>query len=292
MQSALLVEDRCDLLVAGVRGELADQLDGVLAGAVALRTATDQRNGQLGARAAFPDDLDVRPPRLLGDSDDYLADERAQQLLAVPRRGRLGCPQLRQVTREPRESGSFAGGQRFGAARLELGELAPLAFLLGQRLLEASFERSGDEPVLRLAGIELALRPLGFELGALEREPLPAQPVFVRAFELADRLGAGPDPGGCDSFEERSGNRLLQARAAERLAGVFGAVEVVRADARIPDRVAVGAGVRDLHPPRRSGRSGECLAAARRPRGRRRRLGRVVSRCAAIARGWRGTRPR
>ena len=47
---------------------------------MALRTATDQRNGQLGARAAFPDDLDVRPPRLLGDSDDYLADERAQQL--------------------------------------------------------------------------------------------------------------------------------------------------------------------------------------------------------------------
>ena len=52
----------------------------------------------------------------------------------------------------------------------------------------AGFERARDEPVLGLARVELALRAAGFELGALDREPLAGQAILVLALELADRL--------------------------------------------------------------------------------------------------------
>jgi hypothetical protein len=43
--SSLRVEDRRDLLIAGVRGEPADQLDGVLCGAAKRRGACRSRSG-------------------------------------------------------------------------------------------------------------------------------------------------------------------------------------------------------------------------------------------------------
>jgi hypothetical protein len=110
---------------------------------------------------------------------------------------------------------SFGWGERFGVACFELGELASLALLFDQRGLEPGFEGPGDEAVLRLAPVELALRAAGLELGALNREPLALQSLFVLLLELADGLGAGAHPGRGDSFEERGGDRFLQARAAE-----------------------------------------------------------------------------
>jgi hypothetical protein len=102
---------------SGVQGELADELDGVLVGAVAFGAALDQRHGQPGARAALPDDLHLRPPRRLLDGDDHLADECAEQLLAVTRGDGLGCPQPREIPGEPDERLPFGWGvvfPRFG----------------------------------------------------------------------------------------------------------------------------------------------------------------------------------
>ena len=114
-------------------------------------------------------------------------------------------------SRASRASASpLGGGERLGAARLELGELAAFALELRERLLQPRLERARDEPVLGLARVELALRAAGFELGALDREPLAGQPLVVLALELPDRLRAGADPGRGDRLQERGGDRLLQ----------------------------------------------------------------------------------
>src|SRR5581483_9911757 len=133
---ALLVEDRSDLLVTGVSSELADQLDRVLAGAVALGAALDQRHGQLGPGAALPDDLDLRPARLLVDGHDHFADERAQELLAVTGSGRLGRPQPGEISDQPGERLAFSRCEWRWAAGLKLGELAPFALELRERGFE------------------------------------------------------------------------------------------------------------------------------------------------------------
>jgi hypothetical protein len=48
---------------------------------------------------------------------------------------------------------------------LKRGELAALAFDRGQRFLELALQGPRDQPVLRLAGVELALGALGFMWG-------------------------------------------------------------------------------------------------------------------------------
>ena len=113
------------------------------------------------------------------DGHDDLADQRAQQLLAVAVGGRLGRPQPREVAGDPPERLTLGGCERLGPAALELGELAPLALELAERGLERRFERAGDEPVLRLARVVLPLRAVGFELGALDRESLAGEPLLV-----------------------------------------------------------------------------------------------------------------
>ena len=102
-----------------------------------------------------------------------------------------------------------------GTRALERGELAALALEQRERLLELALQRARDEPVLRLARVELALGALGLELGALDREALTGQPLLVLVLELADRARGRRDPGRRDRFQERVGDRLLQPRAAE-----------------------------------------------------------------------------
>ena len=67
--------------------------------------------------------------------------------------------------------------------------------------------------------------------------------------EFADRLGAGAHPGRRDRLKERSGDRVIQSLAAERLAWMLGAVVMKRAHARVGGRAAVAARIGDLHPP-------------------------------------------
>jgi hypothetical protein len=209
----LLVEDGGDLAVGMVLGEPADQLDGVLGRAGALGPAPREPELQLGARAAFPLDLDLRPPGLLADRDGDLVEQRAQELLAVARRRGRCLPQPRQVTSNPREGVALGGGERLRSAALELGELAALALEILRRGLEPGLQRAGDEPVLGLAGVKLAPRPPGFELRALDREALADESLVVLALELLDRLRGRSDPGGRDGLEKRGRDRPLQAGA-------------------------------------------------------------------------------
>jgi hypothetical protein len=103
--------------------------------------------------------------------------------------------------------------------------------------------------VLVLAGVELAARPVGLELGALDREPLAGEPLVVLALDLLDRLRRGPHAGRRDRVQKRLHDRLLEPQAADRLAGAIGAVQVVGAHAGIARHAAVGARIGDLHPP-------------------------------------------
>jgi hypothetical protein len=131
-------------------------------------------------------------------------------------------------------------GERLGTVPFELGELAAFVLELLERELVVGLERARDEPILGLAGVELAASAASFELGALDREPLPDQPLVVLLLDLLDRLRRGADPGRCDRIEERVGDRAFQADAADGLAGVIGAVQVMRSHTRIPGNATVG----------------------------------------------------
>ena len=179
--------------------------------------------------------------------DDHFADQRAQQLLAVAIGGRRGGPQPRQIVRESGERFTLLVAQCDGAGALELGESAVLALELGERLFQRVFEGASDEPVLRLARVELPARAVGLVLGALDREALAGEPLLVLGLELDDRAGGRRDPGRCDRVQERLGDGLVQPCAAERLARSAGRVKVASADARVPPDLAVRARVRDLH---------------------------------------------
>lgn len=100
---ALAREDLGDLPVGVVLGEAADQFERILSDPPLLGAARVQLDRQLGARAALPGDLDVGAPLGGVDGDDDVADQRAQELLAVAVGRRLGVPEAREVTREPRE---------------------------------------------------------------------------------------------------------------------------------------------------------------------------------------------
>ena len=81
---SLAAEDRGDLPVGLVLGQAADQVQRVLGGSIALELAgNSQRDAQFGPRAAFPLHLHVGAAFVVVDGDDHLADQRAQQLLAV-----------------------------------------------------------------------------------------------------------------------------------------------------------------------------------------------------------------
>lgn len=123
---SLPVQDRGDLLVGVMRGEPADQLDRVLRCAGSLRAAADQPDGQLAARPALPEDLDLGDVLRSADGDDDLADQRPQQLLAVTVGGRVRCPQLREVAREAGQRVPLSRGEWRGPGVLQRRERALL----------------------------------------------------------------------------------------------------------------------------------------------------------------------
>jgi hypothetical protein len=191
---ALPTKDRGDLTVVLVLGEAADQLDGVVPELVALQLAGDsERHAQLGLRSALPLHVDVGAAFVVMGGDDHLADQRAQQLLAVTISRRRRGPEAREV----------------------LSESAVLALEVRQRLFQCVLESAADEPVLRLARVELPACAVGLVLRALDREPLPGEALLVLILELADRAGGRLDPGRRDRVQERVGDRPIQPRAAE-----------------------------------------------------------------------------
>jgi hypothetical protein len=188
-----------------VSGQLADQLDRVLGGAVALGSAAVEPHLELRAGDALPDDLELGASLRLVHHHDHLADERAHEFLSVAGGGRLGLPELRQLASETAECAALLRRERLRPPAFELRERAPLGFARGQRLLKVRLERVCHQPVLGLAGVELASGALDLELRPLEREPLTAEPLGVLTLELADRL------------RRRTIERLLSASVTCRL---------------------------------------------------------------------------
>jgi hypothetical protein len=68
------------------------------------------------------------------------------------------------------KSFELLAGQRAGAPGVLGGQLGLGALCLAQRLLPVGLQRARHQPVLRLAGVKLAPRPLGFVARALDRE--------------------------------------------------------------------------------------------------------------------------
>lgn len=91
----------------------------------------------------------------------------------------------------------FYLGQRRGATPVQLIERAALLLGLGERLFEGALKRAGDEPVLGLAGVELAAPSLRLELGTLECERLQPPALGVLGLELVNGRGGSrrPRPG-------------------------------------------------------------------------------------------------
>ena len=270
-----------------MRSEPADQVNRVLRGAGSLRATADQADAQLGAGAAFPEELDLGDVLRPADGDDDLADQRPQQSLAVAVGGRLRRPQPRQIPREAGQRLALGRGERRGPGVLQRRERPLLPRDTGERFFELALQSPRDEPVLRLARVELATSALGFELRAFERESLAGEARVVLLGQLGDRACARRDSGRGDRFEERRVSTALSSpSAAEGLAGGVGAVQLEPAHARVAADAARRR-CRNTRPASaaRSVRSAATPAAAPLPLGRRRRPRRGVSRSPAAAGG-------
>ena len=204
----------------------------------------------------------------------------------------LARPEPRQVAREPRQRAALVVGERRRAGVLERGELRALALDAGERLLERAFEGARDEPVLGLAGVELAPRAVGLELGALEREPLPGEARSCWSSSSAIAPAVAATPGRGDGLQERGGDALSSRPPPSDWQALSVPWKMAAAHARIARRSGRRCPNRRPASAVRSARSAPGPAAARRPRARRRRPRRAVSRSRAAARAWRGTRPR
>ena len=78
-------------------------------------------------------------------------------------------------------------GERVRSLGGDLGQRALGGADVGQPLLPFALQRSGDEPVLGLAGVELAPRALGVDLRALELELGGAHARVVVAVGVLER---------------------------------------------------------------------------------------------------------
>ena len=183
---AVAGEDRRDLVVGVMRGEAADQLDGVLGQPPALGAAGVERARVSSVRAP-PSQQISTSARLSAAWTVTMTSRTRVRSSSLRSRSvvRRRVPQPRQIAREPRERGALVVGQRRRPGLLERGELAALALDGGERVLERAFEGAGDEAVLGLAGVELAARAVGLELGALDGEALAGEPLVVLVMQLA-----------------------------------------------------------------------------------------------------------
>ena len=123
---------------------------------------------------------------------------------------------------------------------VKLGEREPLALNIGQRLLIRALEAASDQPVLRLARVELPAAPLGLILDALNSEELQVPALGVVGLELIDRRRGRVHAGRGDRLEERVDDGAIEPQPADRLADHAGRLRLIRALAQ----VCVGATVR------------------------------------------------
>ena len=129
-----------------------------------------ERHAVRGDGSALPHDPQLRGV-LLGfavDGHDDVGEDRAQQLLAfaIAGGGRVEhLAQVRACVPAPRD---LLVGQRVRASRGDVGKSVLGVADLGEPLLPLALERARDEPVLRLARVELVSGAFGVDLRALE----------------------------------------------------------------------------------------------------------------------------
>ena len=141
----------------------------------------EQRHGVLGDGAALPHDPQLGGV-LLGfavDGHDDVGEDRAQQLLALAVAGGGRVEHLAQVRAGMPAPRDLLVGERVRALGGDLGHGALGAADVGEALLPFALQRARDEPVLRLAGVELAAGALGVDLRALELQLGRAHPRCV-----------------------------------------------------------------------------------------------------------------
>ena len=129
-----------------------------------------QGDSVLGDRVAFPHDLQLCGVLLCFaiDGHDDVGEDRAQQLLALAIGGGRRVEHFAQVSACLPAPGDLFVGERVGALGGDIDPGALGAPDLGETLFPFVFQGAGDEPVLRLARVELAAGAVGVDLRALE----------------------------------------------------------------------------------------------------------------------------
>ena len=150
---------------------------------------------------------------LAGRGDGDVGEQGAQQPLAVLVAGGRGCPQGGQV--------GDGGGELAGAGQLGLG-----GALRGERRLgvgqagEPGFppglQGAGDQPVLRLAGQEGPLGPVGVVAGPLDGQLGGADRPLPPGGDLPGGGQRQRDLRGLDRGQQRGGDGLLDGVGADR----------------------------------------------------------------------------
>ena len=195
---SLAGEDRGDLLVGVALGELAHERDRVLVGAARVAAGAWQGHGVLG---------DLAPPSHTTRSSALCCSEsRSTVTTTSVRIARSSCLRSR----------SAGGGRVEHLAQVRARAAAPRDLLVGQRaagvwrrprpararrartsaepLLPLALQRARDEPVLGLAGVELAPGALGVDLRAARARARPSGPAPGDLGGVLDRAQRGLDP--------------------------------------------------------------------------------------------------
>jgi hypothetical protein len=152
-----------------VDGEPADQVDGVLCGAV-FRGLAFERHRELGDRAAFPPQQQFGAAfgRAAVHGDGDFLEQGAQQLLAVLVGGGRGVPHLAQVVAEGQDRGALRGGEGGGACLLAVRQLSFGVGLGLQGALPFGFQPARHQPVLGIDGPVPAFGSGGLVAGLLD----------------------------------------------------------------------------------------------------------------------------
>ena len=207
------VEPGDQLVVAGGRAELADQLDGGGGRTPGGAGVDGPVDGELVGGAGVPADPDPDlGPVGLGQQGD-VGDQGAQQPLAVPGAGGGRVPQGGQVSGEFLQLGP--AGQR---RQRVLGGLQRLLGLGegGEPGLPAGLQGAGDQPVLRLDGAEGPLGPVSVVAGAFHRElGGPADPLVPAGDLIGGRQRQGDLLGG-QRVQQRARDRGIHAGRGDR----------------------------------------------------------------------------
>lgn len=201
-----------------------------------------------------------------------LGDDRAQQLLALDAGG-AGCGEdCAHVRAGAAEPGKLGVGERYRAAGLLGGQVVLGPPLRGEFVLERFLQGPGDQTVLRLDGVELAQRAVGFEPVAFHRELEHAQPPTVLGLGLGECLRGGGQRGRLEHREQLVEHGVLQPASADALAARLTGIQLLSAGAQITRTVPFRPGIADLHDP----------TAAQQPLQQRR----AFPRCATAVTAW------